>query len=190
METKIFPGVFSKYAVKNVGFKVDGDDAYTVVDGAGTIEYNLEKRVVTKSKSNIVKKTIGGYTGEGDLTISCHLTYELKRKIHGYADTGVAGVVGLSTSVKTPTIEITVEVEDEDGDLGYIYFPCAVVTSLGESIDSNGDEVAEDETEFTLSADAYDMPVYEAVGDDLTGSAVTSDNWLENASSDLLNGAA
>lgn len=178
----IFSGVFSEYAVKRVGIRPDGESDYTIMDGAGTLNDEFEMHTIVKKKSNITKWQRTRYTGEGTLAVTCHIPLTLLRTISGRASTGVTGVYGLDTSAVIVSSEVVVEVEDEDGDIYYKYYPSASLSKNASEIDSNSDEVAEADLEFALSADTNGLPVYDSLSSELDSSL----DWMTDASSDNL----
>ena len=191
----IFQGVFSEYTVKGVAFKPSGANAYTLVDGAGSASEEYERRVVTKAKSNVTVKRIARQTGSGTLTVSLHMPQELYNTLQGLLDATaggtISGVYSLGGRAKVPSCEITMEIEDEDGDVKFKYFPCASSTSFNRSVESEADTVAEVEMTFDLSVDAYGNIVYEALSSALpTTGAITAATWMSAASSAALQASA
>ena len=191
----IFQGVFSEYTVKAVAFKPAGANAYTPVDGAGSASEEYERKVITKAKSNVTVKKIARSAGSGTLEMSLHMPQEIYNKLQGLlpsADGGtIAGVYSLGGRAKIPTCEIAMEVEDEDGDTKFKYFPCASSTSFSRSVTSEADVVAEVSMTFDLSVDAYENIVYEALANDLpTTGALTKDTWMTAVSSAALQASA
>lgn len=191
----IFAGVFSEYTIAGVAFKPAGADAYTLVDGAGSVSEEYERKVVTKAKSNVVVKRIARSAGSGTLTISLHMPQELYNTLQGLLKAAagglIAGVAGLGGRAKIPVCEIAMKVEDEDGDVKYKYFPCASSSAFSRSVNSEADQVAEVEMTFDLSVDAYENIVYEALEDELpTTGDITKDTWMTSVSSAKLQASA
>ena len=191
----IFSGVFSEYTVKGVAFKPSGATAYTLVDGAGSASEEYERRVVTKAKSNVTVKKIARQAGSGTLNLSLHMPLELYNTLQGLvaAATGgtITGVYSLGGRAKIPNCEIAMEIEDEDGDVKFKYFPCAASSAFSRSVTSEEDTVAEVEMTFDLSVDSYENIVYEALADELpTTGTITAKNWMTTVSSEKLQAAA
>lgn len=188
----IFSDVFSEYTVVGVAFKPKGANDYTLVDGAGQASEEFERRVVTKAKSNVVVKRIARASGSGTLTLSLHMPVDLYNTLQGMlkATAGgvIAGTYALPGRVKIPTVEIAMEVEDEDGDTKFKYYPAASSSAFSRSVDSENDTVAEVEMTFDLSVDAYDNIMYEALKTELDagGGTITSSNWMTTVSSAAL----
>ena len=191
----VFEGVFSEYTVTNVAFKPEGAEAYVNVDGAGSASEEYERKVITKAKSNVTVKKIARAAGSGTLTLSLHMPMDLYNKLQGMlkaADGGViSGVHVLPGRVQIPSVEITMEIEDEDGDEKFKYFPHASSSAFSRSVTSEGDAVAEVEMTFDLSVDAYNNIMYEALKKDLPQSGdITASNWMSAASSEKLQASA
>ena len=189
----IFQGVFSEYTVKGVAFKPKGESSYTLVDGAGSVSEEYERKVVTKAKSNVTVKRIARQAGSGTLTISLHMQQTMFNKLQGMLPatgvTGLTGVYSLGGRALVPTCEIAMEVEDEDGDTKFKYYPCASCASFSRSMESEADTVAEVEMQFELSVDAAENIFYEALKKDLPNSgALTASNWMTDVSTALLTG--
>ncbi len=188
---QIFEGVFSEYTVKNVALKPAGAESYTNIDGAGSASEEYERKVITKAKSNVVVKKIARSAGSGTLTMSLHVPMALYNTMQGMlkgaAGSVISGVSVLPGRVQIPHVEIAMEIEDEDGDKKFKYFPDAVSSSFSRSVSSEGDTVAEVEMQFNLSVDAYDQIMYEALADELpTTGDITADTWMTSVSSELL----
>ena len=188
----IFAGVFSEYTIAGVAFKPAGANAYTLVDGAGSVSEEYERKVVTKAKSNVVVKRIARSAGSGTLTINLHMPQELYNTLQGLVTTGnITGVYSLGGRAQIPTCEITMEIEDEDGAKKFKYFPCASSTSFSRSVNSEADTVAEVEMTFDLSVDSEENIVYEALSTALpTTGDLTASNWMSAASTALITGAS
>ena len=189
----IFEGVFSEYTVNGVAFKPSGANAYTLVDGAGSASEEYERKVITKAKSNVVVKKIARSSGSGTLTLSLHMPMELYNTLQGLLSAAAGGVISgvsaLPGRVQIPAVEIAMEVEDEDGDKKYKYYPHATSSAFSRSVSSESDTVAEVEMTFDLSVDAYDNIMYEALASGLpTTGDLTKDNWMTSVSSELLQG--
>ena len=188
----IFEGVFSEYTVTGVAFKPEEANEYTLVDGAGSVSEEYERKTITKAKSNVTVKKIARAAGSGTLTLNLHMPLDLYNKLNGLlkgedADV-VTGVYALPARTLIPKTEIAMEVEDEDGDKKFKYYPCANCASFNRSMTSEADTVAEVEMQFELSADEYKNIMYEALGDDLdtAGGSITSSNWMTSVSSAAL----
>lgn len=191
----IFTNVFSEYTVKGVAFKPKGANSYTLVDGAGSASEEYERKVITKAKSNVTVKKIARSAGSGTLELSLHMPQELYNTLQGLLDNTaggtIAGVYSLGGRAKIPTCEIAMEIEDEDGDTKFKYFPCAASTAFSRSVDSEADVVAEVSMTFDLSVDTYENIVYEALADALpTTGAITKDTWMTAVSSAALQASA
>lgn len=192
----IFEGVFSEYTVTGVSFKPNGAEVYTNVDGAGSASEEYERKVITKAKSNVTVKKIARASGSGTLTISLHMPRELYNTLQGLLKESAGGVItGVSVlpgRVQIPYVEIAMEIEDEDGDVKFKYFPHATSTAFSRSVSSEADTVAEVEMTFDLSVDAYDNIMYEALKNSLpsTGQGITQSNWMTTVSSAGLQASA
>ena len=192
----IFEGVFSEYTVTNVAFKPSGAESFTDVDGAGTASEEYERKMITKAKSNVTVKKIARSSGSGTLTLSLHMPMELYNTLQGLLKGTSGGVITgvhvLPGRVQIPSVEIAMEVEDEDGDVKYKYYPHATSSAFSRSVTSEGDTVAEVEMTFDLSVDAYDNIMYEALKSALpeSGGGITRSNWMTAVSSENLQASA
>ena len=188
----IFTGVFSEYTVTGVAFKPKDANSYTLVDGAGSAEEVFDRKNVTKAKSNVVVKKISRSAGTGKVTFTLHMPVILYNEIQGIlkgsAGGVVAGVSAYGGKAKCPPTEIAVQVEDEDGDKKFKYYPCATSASFNRSTTSEEDSVAEVTMEFDLSTDIYGQLMYEALATELDAAAgtITSANWMSAVSSAAL----
>ena len=187
----IFAGVLSEYTVAGISFKPDGAQAYTLVDGAGSVSEEYERKTITKAKSNVTVKKIARAAGSGTLTVSLHMPLEIYNKLNGLLKgtdgNVISGAYALPARTLIPKTEIAMEVEDEDGDKKFKYYPIANCASFNRSMTSEGDTVAEVEMQFELSADANGNLMYEALATELpTTGALTADNWMTTVSSALL----
>ena len=188
----IFSGVFSEYTVAGVAFKPHGAASYTLVDGAGTVSEEYERKTISKAKSNVVVKKIARSAGSGTLQLSLHMPLDLYNTLQGLlkgsAGEVITGVYALPGRAKMPNCEIAMEIEDEDGDVKFKYFPVATSSSFSRSMTSEEDTVAEVSMQFDLSADEYENIVYEALKTDLDTAAgtITSANWMTDVSSAAL----
>ncbi|MBQ9272474.1 MAG: hypothetical protein IJ227_01985, partial [Mogibacterium sp.] len=142
----IFAGVFSEYTVAGISFKPDGAQAYTLVDGAGSVSEEYERKTITKAKSNVTVKKIARAAGSGTLTVSLHMPLEIYNKLNGLLKgtdgNVISGAYALPARTLIPKTEIAMEVEDEDGDKKFKYYPIANCASFNRSMTSEGDTVA------------------------------------------------
>lgn len=157
-----------------------------VVKCVGSLEEEMETKVVTKSCRGVISKERVKGTGRGTLKVSAHITAELYSKLHGMeSDELVETVVGYGRNSVHPNFCLTAYVKDEDGEAKYKAYPnCVVKTGLTRKIENGAEEVAELELEIGVSPDENGFGVYEMP--EATTNAEIQTSWLENFTADLV----
>lgn len=177
--------IFSEFFVDSVGIKPAGADATVICDCMGTLDEEINVKTVTKSCRGRVKKsrTKGG---DGKLKLTLHMPYALYQEIYGMNDVKLAtGVAGYGPASMHKECVITAKVLDEDDVVKYKAYPCATVSSNKISkVDDGATEVPMVELEFAITPDDNDLVVYEALEDELDGTA--AQEWIGNWSSELV----
>lgn len=177
--------VFSDFELDQFAIKVAGEQAFERDDCVGSLEEDLEAITVTKKCRGIVKKSRTRGSGSGTLNVSMHIKKSIADKITGMYTTGLTtGVSGYGAVSVHPEFCITARVKDEEGTIKYKAYPkCTLTKKPTVKIENGAEEVAEVEMEIKLAADEYNLCMYEAIAEDLTGSRLTAENWMTDFSS-------
>lgn len=177
--------VFSEYEVLELGFLFGEDDIYHV-PCTGSFEEELEVKTVTKNCRGKVAKTRTFGTGNGTITISAHVPYELYHKMHGFINDGLkTGVYAYGRNSVHPEFGVTARVRDEDDNTKFKAYPRSIVQSnLSRPVENGADEVAELEMEIAVMPDANDCGMYEALESDLDDEELKT-KWMEHFTPEL-----
>ena len=184
--------VYSYFEADQLAIKVAGDDDYTRDDCIGSIEVERETKTVTKSCRGVVKKRKTKPTGNGTITLKMHVKLALYRKLYAMTNEGLQpGVYAFDNTVAMPEASITARVKDEDDNIMFLGYPRVKVEEINTlSIENGAEEVAEVEMKLSYMPDDYNKGEYQALAVELTGSTVTSDNWMTSFSSSLMQAAS
>ena len=184
--------VYSYFEADQLAIKVAGDDDYTRDDCIGSIEVERETKTVTKSCRGVVKKRKTRPTGNGTITLKMHVKLALYRKLYAMTNEGLQpGVYAFDNTVAMPEASITARVKDEDDNIMFLGYPRVKVEEINTlSIENGAEEVAEVEMKLSYMPDDYNKGEYQALAVELTGSTVTSDNWMTDFSSSLMQAAS
>ena len=185
--------VYSMFECDQLALKVAGDTEYTRDDCVGKITIERETKTVTKKCRGVTKKRKTKPTGNGTITVSLHIKLALYRKINAMTNKGLQpGVYGFSNiDSLMPEVSIAARVMDEDDEPMFLGFPrCKVEELKSPEIENGGEEVAEVEMKLSYMPDDYNKGEYQALAVELTGSTVTSDNWMTDFSSSLMQAAS
>lgn len=163
-----------------------GDQSYTRDDCIGSIEVERETKTVTKSCRGVVKKRKTKPTGNGTITLKMHIKLALYRKLNAMTNEGLQpGVYAFDNTVSMPEASLTARVKDEDDNIMFLGYPRCKVEEIGKlSIENGAEEVAEVEMKLSYMPDDYNKGEYQALADELTGSALTAANWMTSFSSE------
>lgn len=176
--------IFSEFFLDQLGIKPASDSGTTLIDCVGSLEETMETKTITKSCRGRVKKsrTKGS---SGTLKITTHMPYQTYLSIYGMDGQSFAdGVHGYGTLSMHKECLITAKVLDEDDNVQYRAYPCAVATSKSCKVDDDATEVAMVELEFSITADDNEMIVYQALEGDITEAIATG--WMGNWTSELV----
>ena len=172
-------GVFSDYEIDRMSVKfVDGDAAISM-NCVGSVEEEMTAKAITKScRGTVIKKTVKG-TGEGTLTISAHVPYEIFTEAFGMElATLKAGVLAYGSNNRHKAFCLTVHVVDEDGAEKYKAYPnCIMNARPAISTENGAEEVAEIEMEVAVMPDTNGNGMYEALAEGLDEAIKTA--WME-----------
>lgn len=178
--------VYSYFEADQLAIKVAGDQDYTRDDCIGSIEVERETKTVTKSCRGVVKKRKTKPTGNGTITLKMHIKLALYRKLNAMTNEGLQpGVYAFDNTVSMPEASLTARVKDEDDNIMFLGYPRCKVEEIGNlSIENGAEEVAEVEMKLSYMPDDYNKGEYQALADELTGSALTAANWMTSFSSE------
>ena len=186
----MYRNVFSEFEVRSQYIKVSGSDSFVSMSCVGSSEESLEVKVVTKNcRGELAEEVVMG-AGNGTLTESLHVPYEIYNAIYDMThSTEVAGVYSYGQLNTHPEFALTQEVYDETGDLKYKAYPRCIIESGPNRPVTNGQtEVPELSLTITLLPDDYGQCMYECLVSE-TDSTIT-DAWLEGFTSDLVQATA
>lgn len=171
--------VFSEYELRKMGIKFKGSEAFVSTDCVGSCEEELESKVITKKcRGNVVKTTVKG-TGNGTLSISMHMPYEVYVQAYGMElDTLIEGVKAYGQNSRHEGFAIVQDVFDEDGNEKFKAYPnCIIQTGVARKIENGAEEVAEIELEVSVMPDEYGNGVYEALASELADETIKT-KWM------------
>lgn len=172
-------GVFSEYELREMGVKFKSGENYIAANCVGSCEEELNVKIITKMCRGVVfKKTVKG-AGDGKLTISMHLPWEIFTQAYGMnLETLVEGVKAYGEFSRHESFSITQHVFDEDNEEKFKAYPnCIIETGVARKIENGAEEVAEVELEVSLQPDEYGNCVYEALASELQDETLKT-NWM------------
>ena len=178
--------VYSYFEADQLAIKVAGDNDYTRDDCIGSIEVERETKTVTKSCRGVVKKRKTKPTGNGTITLKMHIKLALYRRLHAMTNEGLQpGVYAFDNTVAMPEASLTARVKDEDDNIMFLGYPRCKVEEINKlTIENGAEEVAEVEMKLSYMPDDYNKGEYQALADELTGDALTAENWMTTFSSE------
>ena len=179
-------GVFSDFEIDKMSVKFAGGSEATPMDCVGSVEEELTAKVVTKKCRGVTIKNIVKGTGEGTLTISAHVPYEIFKEEFGLEhDDLKEGVQAYGSKSVHKEFCLTMHVKDEDGEEKYKAYPrCVCAARPTITVENGAEEVAEVEMEVTISPDENGNGMYEALADGLDDAIATA--WMDNFTSALV----
>jgi len=179
-------GVFSDFEIDKMNVKFADASAAVAMNCVGSVEEEMTAKVVTKKCRGVTIKNIVRGTGEGTLTISAHVPYELFKEAFGMgSDSLKEGVQAYGSNSRHKEFCLTLHVKDEDGEEKYKAYPkciCAARPTI--SVENGAEEVAEVEMEITIAPDANGNGMYEALADGLDEQIATK--WMDNFTPELV----
>lgn len=172
-------GVFSEYEVREMGIKFRSGEAYQTANCVGSCEEEMEAKVITKSCRGVVVKTTVKGTGNGTLSLSLHMPYEIYKQAYGMnLDSLIDGVAAYGQNSVHEAFSITQHVFDEDGVEKFKAYPnCIIQTGVANKTENGAEEVAELELEVSVMPDEFGNGVYEALASELTDSTLKT-KWM------------
>lgn len=177
--------VYSYFECDQLAIKVATDAQYTRDDCIGTLNVERETKTVTKSCRGVTKKRKTKPTGNGTINLKMHIKLALYRKINNMVNTGLQpGVYAFDNTSAMPEFALTARVKDEDDNIMFLGFPrCKIEEINALEIENGAEEVAEVEMKISYMPDDYNKGEYQALAVELTGSTLTSSNWMTDFSS-------
>lgn len=172
-------GVYSEFALEEMGIKFKSSDSYQAANCVGSCEEEMEVRVVSKKCRGVVaKETVKG-TGKGTLKLSMHMPYDIYTQAYGMnLDTLIEGVKAYGQNSRHEAFAITQHVYDEDGvEMLKAYPNCIIKTGKANKIENGVEEVAEIELEVSVMPDDFGNGVYSVIVDELKDDTVKT-TWM------------
>lgn len=164
-------GVFSEYEVRKIGIKFASatTNTYKSADCVGTSEEEMETKKITKSCRGDVFWSKARGTGNGTLSLSIHMPYDIYTEAYGMnLDSLIDGVKGYGRNSVHPTFSIVQDVFDEDGEEMFKAYPnCVLESGKASKIENGAEEVAEIELEISIQPDEFGQGMYQALASDL-----------------------
>lgn len=178
--------VYSYFEADQLAIKVAGEDSYVRDDCVGSIEIERETKTVIKKCRGVTKKRKTKPTGNGTLTLKMHVKLDLYRKLHAMTNEGLQpGVFAFDNTNAMPEASVTVRVKDEDDNIMFLGYPRCKVEEINKlSIENGAEEVAELEMKLSYMPDDFNKGEYQALEAELTGDALTPENWMTTFSSE------
>ena len=179
-------GVFSDYEIDKMSVKFTDAEKAIAMNCVGSVEEELTAKVITKKCRGVTIKNIVKGTGEGTLTISAHVPYEIFKEAFGMAlETLKTGVQAYGSNSRHKEFCLTVHVTDEDGAEKYKAYPKCICSARPTITTENGaEEVAEIEMSITIAPDADGNGMYEALAEEVDETIATA--WLDNFTPELV----
>ena len=163
-----YESVFSDYEIRKMSIKV-GDGEFKACDCVGSLEEELNTISVTKKCRGMVAKTRVRGAGDGTLTLSCHMPWDIYVSLYSMDVEGLAdGVHAYGRNSVHKTFTIVLDTYDEDGVEKFRAYPACIMTSgLARKVENGAEEVAELEMEISVTPDADGNCVYDCMVSEL-----------------------
>ena len=160
--------VFSEYEIKEASIRFEDageEERFEKLGCVGSIDESLETITVTKKCEGVVVKSVTRGSGNGELTLSLHMRYDLYVHMFGMEDETLAdGVLGYGQNSRHKNFAFVAKVKDEDGNVKYIAYPKLIIQSgLANKIENGAEEVAEIEITAYVQPDENGFAKYEAL---------------------------
>ena len=183
-------GVFSDFEIDRMSVKFADAEKALAMNCVGSVEEELTAKEITKKCRGVIIKDVVKGTGEGTLTISAHVPYDLFIEAFGMEnDTLKTGVFAYGSNSRHKAFCLTMHVVDEDGAEKYKAYPnCIFKARPTLSTENGAEEVAEVEIEVAVMPDENGFGMYEALAEGLDEAIVTG--WMENFNYDLVKATA
>ena len=183
-------GVFSDFEIDRMSVKFTDAEAALAMNCIGSVEEELTAKEITKKCRGVIIKDVVKGTGEGTLTISAHVPYDLFIEAFGMKDEALkTGVYAYGSNSRHKAFCLTMHVVDEDGEEKYKAYPnCIFKARPNLSTENGAEEVAEVEIEIAVMPDENGFGMYEALAEGLDETVASS--WMENFNYELVKAAA
>lgn len=183
-------GVFSDFEIDRMSVKFADAEAALSMNCVGSVEEELTAKEITKKCRGVIIKDVVKGTGEGTLTISAHVPYDLFIEAFGMENESLkTGVVAYGTSSRHKAFCLTMHVVDEDGAEKYKAYPnCIFKARPTLSTENGAEEVAEVEIEIAVMPDENGFGMYEALAEGLDTTVATG--WMDNFNYELVKATA
>ena len=182
--------VFSEYEIKETAIKFEDGEQFEKIGCVGSIDEALETITVTKKCEGVVVKSVTRGSGNGELTMSLHMNYNLYVEAFGMIQDDLAdGVVGYGQNSRHKNFALVAKVKDEDGKVKYIAYPKLIFMSgIAGKIENGAEEVAEIEITATVQPDEFGFAKYEAI--DTMLDTTLKGQWMTAFTPDLVKKSA
>lgn len=179
-------GVFSEFEVEEQHIKLAGEDTYSDMNCVGSSEEELEVKSISKKCRGVVAKKRTKGTGNGTLTESLHVPYDIYNKMYDMNQANLKkGVKAYGQSSSHPEFAITQKVVDEDDEIKYKAYPrCVLESGPKRSVENGAEEVPELELTIALQPDEYGNCMYEALESELDEDLKSQ--WLNSFTPELV----
>ena len=183
---KMTDNVYSEFEVVEQHIKVGKEGTFEDMNCIGSSEEELEAKIITKNCRGVVKKKKVKGTGNGTLTESLHVPYEIYNKIFAMnRDDLIDGVKAYGQGSSHPEFAITQKVIDEDDEVKLKAYPrCVLESGPKRPVENGQEEVPELELTISLLPDDNGLCMYEALESELDEEIATK--WLTEFSPELL----
>lgn len=183
-------GVFSDFEIDRMSVKFVDAEAALAMNCVGSVEEELTAKEITKKCRGVIIKDVVKGTGEGTLTISAHVPYDLFIEAFGMEDANLkTGVVAYGTSSRHKNFCLTMHVVDEDGAEKFKAYPnCIFKARPTLSTENGAEEVAEVEMTVAVMPDDNGFGMYEALAEGLDEAIKTG--WMDNFNYTLVKATA
>lgn len=181
-----YKNVFSEYEIKDSSIKFEDSETFEKIGCVGTINETLETLTVTKKCEGVVVKSVTRGSGNGELTMSLHMRYDLYVQMFGMEDEALAdGVLGYGQNSRHKNFAFVAKVKDEDGNVKYIAYPNLIIQSgLANKIENGAEEVAEIEITVVVQPDENGFAKYEAL--DILLDQTIKGKWMTEFTPELV----
>ena len=177
----IYQNNFAEYEIKEASIKFNdaAESTFTRLGCVGKMDEELECIVIQKKCEGVVAKSRTVGTGNGTLTLSLHMRYDLYVKAFGMENADLKdGVVAYGRNARHKEFCFVAKVRDEDANVKLVAYPRCIMASAPKcSIENGAEEVAEIEIEVSIMPDEYENGKYQAVEADIQDEAVKT-TWM------------
>jgi hypothetical protein len=179
-------GVFSDFSIDQMNVKFKSATEVAAMNCVGSLEEAMTVKAVTKKCRGVIIKNIVKGTGEGSLSISAHVPYNIYKEAFGMElDTLASGVSAYGSNSVHEEFCLTLHVEDEDGVEKYKAYPRCVCTERPTiNVENGAEEVAEISMAVAVMPDEFGNGMYEALAEGLAEDIASK--WLSEFTPDLV----